>query len=220
VLGHYEHVRGTTSHYGMLYNLLMFNDGYHVEHHAWPARHWSVLPDHRHPLAQVSAWPAVLRWMEWASLEGLERLVLRSQWLERFVLRVHRRALGDFVALLPTPEFVGIVGGGLFPRTAMIVRELLPFSRISVIEADRTNLEIARARMRDPTVEWHHARFDETQTAPYDLLVLPLSFANRSEIYTRPPAPAVIVHDWIWRPRGRTRIVSMMLLKRVNLVRA
>jgi hypothetical protein len=26
--GHYEHSRGTVSHYGWLYNLLMFNDGY------------------------------------------------------------------------------------------------------------------------------------------------------------------------------------------------
>src|ERR1041385_5265580 len=32
--GHFEHARGTTSHYGRLYNLLFFNDGYHVEHHA------------------------------------------------------------------------------------------------------------------------------------------------------------------------------------------
>ena len=28
--GHYEHAGGTTSHYGRLYNLLFFNDGYHV----------------------------------------------------------------------------------------------------------------------------------------------------------------------------------------------
>src|SRR5438445_6871353 len=28
--GHFEHRRGTTSHYGWLYNGLFFNDGYHV----------------------------------------------------------------------------------------------------------------------------------------------------------------------------------------------
>src|SRR6059036_127608 len=39
--GHYEHARGTTSHYGWLYNFVFFNDGYHAEHHQRPARHWS-----------------------------------------------------------------------------------------------------------------------------------------------------------------------------------
>ena len=34
--GHYEHAGGTTSHYGTLYNVLLFNDGFHVEHHAHP----------------------------------------------------------------------------------------------------------------------------------------------------------------------------------------
>src|SRR5262249_30034891 len=39
--GYYEHARDTTSHHGTLYNLLFFNDGYHVEHHAHPGRHWT-----------------------------------------------------------------------------------------------------------------------------------------------------------------------------------
>src|SRR5438552_3274429 len=34
--GHYEHAPGPTSHYGRLFNLLCFNDGYHAEHHAHP----------------------------------------------------------------------------------------------------------------------------------------------------------------------------------------
>src|SRR4030095_1886794 len=37
VQGHYEHARGTPSHYGWLYNLLFFSDGFHVEHHARPS---------------------------------------------------------------------------------------------------------------------------------------------------------------------------------------
>ncbi|GAA2251008.1 fatty acid desaturase [Streptomyces amakusaensis] len=34
----------SVSHYGRLYNLLAFNDGYHQEHHLSPATHWSGLP--------------------------------------------------------------------------------------------------------------------------------------------------------------------------------
>ncbi|HJZ69184.1 MAG TPA: fatty acid desaturase, partial [Blastocatellia bacterium] len=41
--GHYEHSRGTVSHYGRLYNFLFLNDGYHVEHHAQPGAHWREL---------------------------------------------------------------------------------------------------------------------------------------------------------------------------------
>ena len=42
--GHYEHAGGTVSHYGRLYNVAFFNDGFHAEHHACPGVHWSELP--------------------------------------------------------------------------------------------------------------------------------------------------------------------------------
>ena len=60
--GRLEHARGTVSHYGRFYNWLFFNDGYHVEHHARPARHWTTLPNAREASEpNVSRWPAVLR---------------------------------------------------------------------------------------------------------------------------------------------------------------
>ncbi|WP_197321541.1 fatty acid desaturase [Saccharomonospora sp. NB11] len=37
----------SVSHYGRLYNLLAFNDGYHQEHHLSPATHWTQLPSVR-----------------------------------------------------------------------------------------------------------------------------------------------------------------------------
>jgi hypothetical protein len=215
--GYYEHARGTTSHYGRLYNVLLFNDGYHAEHHAKPGLHWTRLPESSQPAVRTSAWPAPLRWMEAFSLEALERLVLKSRVLQRFVLRTHASA---FREQLPSVERVGIVGGGLFPRTALILEELLPAARITIIDANRANLDRARAMLGAGSIEFVHAAYAESDCTGYDLLVIPLSFNGDLEaIYAHPPAPVVIVHDWIWRKRGVSRIVSVALLKRINLVR-
>jgi hypothetical protein len=62
--------------------------------------------------------------------------------------------------------------------------------------------------------------YDPGRHHNFDLLVIPLSFAgDRSAIYDRPPAPSVLIHDWIWRQVGTSRIVSVFLLKRLNLLR-
>jgi fatty acid desaturase len=223
--GHYEHVRGVTSHYGHVYNALCFNDGYHVEHHAHPARRWSELPRLRDATADASRWPAPLRWMEGFSLQALERLVLRSRLLERFVVRVHERAIRQLLAGAPSIRHIMIVGGGLFPRSALILRTLFPAARITIVDASRLNLDIARARLGDNRVAYVHRRYDaghagaQCDAEPADLLVIPLAFDGEvAAIYARPPAPAVLVHDWLWHRRGTTRVVSVALLKRVNLV--
>src|SRR5262249_35644793 len=56
--GHYEHHRGTVSHHGRLYNLLFFNDGYHIEHHQRPGLHWTRLPEQARPGLATSPWPS------------------------------------------------------------------------------------------------------------------------------------------------------------------
>src|SRR5262245_53070090 len=96
--GHYEHARGTTSHYGSLYNWLFFNDGFHVEHHARPALHWTRLRRCKIADAPTSRWPAVLRWLEMFGLDSLERLVVRSARLQKFVLKRHERAFRQLLA--------------------------------------------------------------------------------------------------------------------------
>jgi hypothetical protein len=221
--GHYEHAGATTSHYGRFYNLVCFNDGYHVEHHRYPGLSWRRLPAVREPGAPSSAWPAPLRWIEGlvaAALSVLERIVLWSPVLQRFVVRVHTRAIA---AVLPADNAarVAIVGGGLFPRTALVVRALLPRARITIIDQSRENLARARAFLGDHAVTLVHDRYvGRSSDEAYDIVVFPLAFqGDREAIYAHPPAPITIVHDWIWRPRGVTRVVSLALLKRINLVR-
>ena len=216
--GHYEHARGTVSHYGWLYNFLLFNDGYHVEHHARPAANWRELPRQRAAHPNASSWPAVLRWLELVNLCALERLVLRLPALQRFVLKRHERAFRSLLIELPPLRRVGIVGGGLFPRTGLILRRLLPESKLALIDQSAGNLAVARSFLSGE-VEFINERFEPGMSCDYDLLVVPLAFdGDRRAIYQLPPASVMLVHDWIWRRRGSSAVVSWLLLKRLNLV--
>jgi hypothetical protein len=249
--GHYEHAYDTTSHYGRLYNSLCFNDGYHVEHHARPGVHWTVLPRCSVDTARSSRWPPLLRWIDdlrlpnpanlsnlvnranlpnlvnlvnpvnLVSLELLERLVLRSTLLQRFVLHCHRGALATLLSRLPPLHRIAIVGGGLFPRTALLLQELVPGAELVVIDASAENLATARARLgSDVRLVRERIAVTDAGLRDFDLVLIPLAFqGDRNAIYRCPPSRALLVHDWIWRPQSETAIVSLLLLKRLNLVR-
>ena len=225
--GHFEHAGGTTSHYGWLYNLLFFNDGYHVEHHRRPGVHWTRLPLESMPDARHSRWPPVLRWLEAADrqrrrptafLEFMEKIALRVPLIQGYVLRAHERAFRALLPSVPTAQRVVIVGGGLFPRTALILHKLRPDASLLIVDASRDHLDVARAFLSDG-VELHQQFFDPKSDDGGELVVIPLSFVgNREDIYQRPPARAALVHDWLWHVRGRGVRVSWLLLKRLNLV--
>ena len=221
IQGHYEHAQGVTSHYGRVYNLLCFNDGYHAEHHANPGVPWTRLPERIQSDAHASVWPALLRALDQVNLEGLERLVLRSQRLQRFVLQRHRQALRALLPKVPPIRRVAVVGGGLFPRTALLIQKLIPGVHITIIDASARNLATAQSLVGG-AVEFVHSRYQRGDILDCDLVIIPLCFdGDREEIYRHPPPGVpVLVHDWIWRRRGSGAIVSIALLKRLNLVTA
>jgi hypothetical protein len=164
--------------------------------------------------------------MEAMSLNGRERLVLRVPVLQRFVVNAHTRALAATLDDASAIRSVAIVGGGLFPRSALVLRRVCPDARVVIIDADRCHLDAARhfLQTHPPTgtssPEFRHATFVAgDDCAEFDLVIVPLAFkGDRARLYDHPPAPRVLIHDWCWRPRGRGRLVSLALLKRVNLV--
>src|SRR5207244_13571185 len=108
--------------------------------------------------------------------------------------------------------------------TALILQRLLPDAELVLIDASAENLEIAR-RFLNSRVRFLHAFYDPACPASQaglgevDLLAVPLAFVgDRSVVYDAPPAPRVIVHDWLWRATAKSRLVSVLLLKRINLI--
>jgi hypothetical protein len=217
--GYFEHARGTTSNYGRLYNMSFLNDGYHVEHHLAPGEHWTRLPQRVQTGARTSRWPAVFRWLEVFNLECLERIALRSAPIQRFLLKTHEAAIRALLERLPEIRTVKIVGGGMFPRTALIVEKLLPDAEITIVDKNPSHLEIAR-RFLSGRVRCLEETFVPHMKDSSDLLIIPLAFAgNRDEIYSDPPARVTLIHDWIWSRHHHTDSVriSFALLKRLNL---
>jgi Fatty acid desaturase len=217
------------SYYGRLYNLLCFNDGHHAEHHAYPHLHWSRLPERRRPRATASAWPPLLRGLDVVVprlLCALERAVLATRVLERWVLEAHRRALAEIVTALPrVPARVVIVGGGLFPRSFLALRTLLPRSRFLVVDQSQGHIDAARGYLGRAAIDLGTAEFlrgtftgAELDLGSDDLVVVPLAYeGSRGALRVLTAGAALITHDWAWRRAKVSAMVSVLLLKRVNL---
>ena len=244
VQGIEEHARdsaGVDVH-GRIYNRLWFNDGFHAAHHRAPQSHWTTLPAQTMESDTVSAWPPILRWMDGGMrsdrvailLNGVscvlinvaERAALHVPFLLTYLLWTHERAWRRLLVSIDKRQIgtVTIVGGGLFPRTALVLRRLLPDAEVTIVDAQAAHLENARVFFDPLDSDVPHmqiAMFDSRWTVvTADLLVLPLAFhGDRKLVYAQPPAHWVVVHDWLWRRRGTTGTrVSFLLAKRLNLV--
>jgi hypothetical protein len=236
--GHYEHAAGGeagVSHYSWLYNRLWLNDGFHVEHHRFPREHWTRLPTRRVAAANTSFFPPVLRWLasaagaanrlQGAALCRLERLALRSPHLQTWLISVHARALSVLWPQVGAVSRVAVVGGGLFPRTALALRQVAPACSLVLIDTSASNLARAEAYLAGVgalhDVELRHAHFDAGCAEAFDLVVLPLAFLGEKQALLCGSARTWLVHDWLWRVRGpRSVVISLWLLKRLNLVHA
>lgn len=220
--GHFEHAGGVTDCRAPWWNVLFLNDGWHAEHHAFPKRHWTEMA--REPVAcRLSVLPPVLRWLAWlrpaAGLDALERLVLRWPWLQARVLAAHRPALAALLQQVPEPTRVVIVGGGLFPRTAILLRELLPRAELRIVDGDAQHLAAARSLL-PAGCALHHGTWPDATLSPADLVVLPLALrGDRALAVSAAQAPFVLAHEWAWQRRGEGRLIAWWLGKRLNLLR-
>ena len=119
---------------------------------------------------------------------------------------------------------VTVIGGALFPRTALVLGPLLPQARFTIV--DRAAAHVAGARRQIAAaglaerVSFEIGSFDAGQPQDCDLLVLPLAFrGDRAGLYRHPPAPLVAIHDWGWHAPAAARGARVPLLpKRINLV--
>ncbi len=167
-------------------------------------------------------------------LGALERLALACAPLQRRLVVDHARAIHALMPqlaclagqdphiLADAPWSIAVVGGGLFPRTALALARVWPAARITIVDADADNLERARRVLTDhraADVTFMHATWDPRAPHRHDLVVVPLALVgDRDAVYTA-FGPPRLVHDWLWRPRGRASVViAWWLCKRLNLV--
>jgi hypothetical protein len=157
---------------------------------------------------------------------GLERVVLGSPLLQRWVLERHVAAFARLPLDPATTRSVAIVGGGMFPRTALVFRRLFPGARLLVIDGSPSSVDAlgrffaSRAECR-PEVEL--AWFDPARHRGFDVVVFPLAFAGEGSLVVRAAGAnaSVVVHDWAFRPipesARTTSHVSWFFLKRLTM---
>ena len=210
-----------------LYNLCFFNDGYHVEHHARPGVHWTRLPRlgaasrASQPLA---AGPALARriFARGARASGPDG---RRGCNASSSRATNARSGAAARAAAAASRQVTIVGGGLFPRTLLILRQLLPEASLTIVEQRAEHIAAAQAFLQrrsaadDGAVRFAERTFDPATEAPAELLVIPLAYDRRSPGLVPGAAGALHPDSRLDVEPAPGRVpISWLLLKRLNLV--
>ena len=225
VQGHFEHVHGTTSHYGRFYNLFCFSTtaitSSTTSVRARTGRGFRVISTLTRPVAagRRSFAGSISSALNRSSGSCCARAGCSATSSHRTSAHSVR-----FLPKLPDVRRVTIVGGGLFPRTALVLRRVSPAAPLTIVDASARNIEIARAFL-DGSIEFRHCTYQPDPAFPSNalheghLVVIPLAFkGDREQIYREPNAAYTLVHDWIWRRRATGVTVSWLLLKRLNLI--
>lgn len=242
--GKMEHARTCSptrgvSYYGRLYNWLWFNDGHHAEHHRFPSEHWTRLPTRTDEcVVAESGWPPLLRWLERpqsapgavqaGALGLLERVALHSSLTQRYLVWAHERA---FRRLLSAREYencrVVIIGGGLFPRTALVLRRILPCAELTIVDHSQESLRIAREFLAQQklalgNLRFEHAAFGPQLASRHDVVVAPLAYVGDRRALRKASAGRLLfVHEWLWRrSSSHSTVISWLLLKRLSVLAA
>ena len=168
--------------------------------------------------ARSSRWPPVLRWLDAFSLESLERRVLRSPRLQRFVLSAHERAFRALLPRLPPIHRVTIVGGGLYPAeradpaAAAARRDSHDRRREAGAPRDRLDVPAGRRRARASAVRPGGSR---TRRPRRDSAGVHRRSRTGLPAPAREAGPGARLDVEAARQGAR---VSWLLLKRLNLV--
>ncbi|NUN12754.1 MAG: fatty acid desaturase [Myxococcales bacterium] len=242
--GYHEHnALGITypdgiSTYNKLHNWLWFNDGYHAEHHRWPTEHWTQLPRRRHEMEEhrTSRFSPMLRFLErmqgpvWPAriLSWLEKVALEIKPVQSFLVRRHTEAFARVVRTIEgfDPQGILIVGGGLFPRSVLVVSALWPQAHIQVLDQDADHIVRAKQYLTERGMDLTHVVFRQDTFEPElptaaDLVILPLAYVGeRKPLYVpRNDGAVTLIHDWWHTRRGDVSTpITIWVWKRLTLV--